>query len=178
MVKCPRCGYENNDVSVYCENCTYPIKNPQSANSKNKATGWNISTGKKIAIVLGIVVIALLLFSFIYNATQPDYKSSLNVISAEEKIQEGSNYPYQAHIIYNGTWSGQVGDPNYLQDVSGRGEKSYNLDCAPWDRVGVVIEKSDGSSQELKVELLRDGKVVAENSTTKSTGSVVINYNY
>lgn len=178
MVKCPRCGYENNDISVYCENCTYPIKNPQSANSKNKSTGWNISTGKKIAIVLGIVVIALLLFSFIYNTTQPDNKSSLNVISAEEKIQEGSNYPYQVHIIYNGTWFGQVGDPNYLQDVSGRGEESYNLDCAPWDKVGVVIEKSDGSSEELKVELLRDGNVVAENSTTSSTGSVIINYNY
>ena len=60
MVKCPRCGYENNDISVYCENCTYPIKNPQTANSNNKKdNGWNISTGKKIAIVLGIVVIAL-----------------------------------------------------------------------------------------------------------------------
>lgn len=48
MVKCPRCGYENNDISVYCENCTYPIKNPQTANSDNKSdNGWNISTGKK-----------------------------------------------------------------------------------------------------------------------------------
>ena len=36
MVKCPRCGYENNDISVYCENCTYHIKNPQNANSDNK----------------------------------------------------------------------------------------------------------------------------------------------
>ncbi len=54
---------------------TYPIKNPQTANSNNKKdNGWNISTGKKIAIVLGIVVIALLLFSFIYNSTQPDNK--------------------------------------------------------------------------------------------------------
>ena len=160
MVKCPRCGYENNDISVYCENCTYPIKNPQTANSNNKKdNGWNISTGKKIAIVLGIVVIALLLFSFIYNSTQPDNKSSLNV-------------------IYNGTWSGKVGDPNYIREVSGRGDESYNLDCAPWDKVTMVIEKSDGSSNELKIELLKNGNVVAENSTTSSTGSVVINYNY
>lgn len=179
MVKCPRCGYENNDISVYCENCTYPIKNPQTANSNNKKdNGWNINTGKKIAIVLGIVVIALLLFSFIYNSTQPDNKSSLNVISADEKVQEGSNYPYQAHIIYNGTWSGKVGDPNYIREVSGRGDESYNLDCAPWDKVTMVIEKSDGSSNELKIELLKNGNVVAENSTTSSTGSVVINYNY
>ena len=178
MVKCPRCGYENNNISVYCENCTYPIKNPQHANSRKNDAGWNISTGKKIVIVLGIVVITLLLFSFIYNITQQDNKSSLNVISAGEKVQEGSNYPYQVHIIYNGTWAGKVGDPNYLQEVYGKGEETYNLDCAPWDKVGVAIEKSDGSSKELKVELLRDGKVVAENSTNTSTGSVIINYNY
>ena len=124
------------------------------------------------------MVIALLLFSFIYNSTQLDNKSSLNVISADEKVQEGSNYPYQAHIIYNGTWSGKVGDPNYIREVSGRGDESYNLDCAPWDKVTMVIEKSDGSSNELKIELLKNGNVVAENSTTSSTGSVVINYNY
>ena len=143
-----------------------------------KTTDGILAQVKKIAIVLGIVVIALLLFSFIYNSTQPDNKSSLNVISADEKVQEGSNYPYQAHIIYNGTWSGKVGDPNYIREVSGRGDESYNLDCAPWDKVTMVIEKSDGSSNELKIELLKNGNVVAENSTTSSTGSVVINYNY
>ena len=142
-----------------------------------KTTDGILAQVKKIAIVLGIVVIALLLFSFIYNSTQPDNKSSLNVISADEKVQEGSNYPYQAHIIYNGTWSGKVGDPNYIREVSGRGDESYNLDCAPWDKVTMVIEKSDGSSNELKIELLKNGNVVAENSTTSSTGSVVINYN-
>lgn len=42
----------------------------------------------------------------------------------------------------------------------------------------MVIEKSDGSPNELKIELLKNGNVVAENSTTSSTGSVVINYNY
>lgn len=63
-------------------------------------------------------------------------------------------------------------------EVSGRGDESYNLDCAPWDKVTMVIEKSDGSSNELKIELLKNGNVVAENSTTSSTGSVVINYNY
>ncbi|WP_299524310.1 zinc ribbon domain-containing protein [uncultured Methanobrevibacter sp.] len=178
MVKCPRCGYENNDISMYCENCTYPIKNPQSAGSTNKGNnGWNISTGKKIAIVLGIVVIALLLFSFIYNASQPDDKSSLNVISAKEKVQEGSNYPYQVHVMYNGTWDGKIGDLNYPNDVSGHGDDLYDLNCAPWDKVGIVINKVDGSTNELKVELLRDGKVVAENSTTNATGSVIINYN-
>lgn len=177
MVKCPRCGYENNNISSYCENCAYPI-NPQSADSsKMSDSGWNISTGKKIAIVLGIVVIALLLFSFIYNASQPDNKSSLNVISAKEKVQEGSNYPYQVHVVYNGTWAGKAGDPNYLNDISGRGDDLYNLNCAPWDKVGIAIEKTDGSTNELKVELLRDGKVVAENSTTNATGSIIINYN-
>ena len=70
-----------------------------------------------------------------------------------------------------------MGDPNYLQDVSGYKSNNYSLDCAAWDKVSIDIEKNDYSSNELKVQLLRDGKVVAENSTTDELGSVVINYN-
>lgn len=178
MVKCPRCGFENGGNDYYCENCTYPLKDPESSSLRKKERdGWNISTGKKIAIVLGIIVIGLLLFSFIYNVSQPDNKSSLNVISAERNLQEGTSTPYQVNVIYNGSWVGKVGDPNYLQDVSGYQNNNYSLDCAAWDKVSVDIEKNDYSSNELKVQLLRDGKVVAENSTTDELGSVVINYN-
>ena len=43
---------------------TYPIKNPQTANSNNKkkTTDGILAQGKKIAIVLGIVVIAFYYF--------------------------------------------------------------------------------------------------------------------
>ena len=30
MVRCPRCGYENNKNSTYCVNCTYVLKDPKA----------------------------------------------------------------------------------------------------------------------------------------------------
>ena len=74
MVKCPRCGYENPSTSVYCNNCNYLLKDPNGESNKKRVGGWNMGMGKKIVLVLGIVVVAFLLFSFIHNNSQPDEK--------------------------------------------------------------------------------------------------------
>ena len=88
MVRCPRCGYENSPTSVYCDNCAYLLADSDGNRIKNtrREASWNMGLGKKIVIVLGIIVIAFLLFSFIYNNTQPSYQDSLNVIT-----DDGSN---------------------------------------------------------------------------------------
>ena len=54
----------------------------------------------------------------------------------------------------------------------------YTLDCAAWERVSIDAQKQDYGEGELKVQLIRNGEVVAENSTTDPNGRVVINYNY
>lgn len=56
--------------------------------------------------------------------------------------------------------------------------KRFTLDCAAWERVSLDVQKQDYGEGELKVQLLRNGEVVAENSTTQSNGRIVINYNY
>lgn len=173
MVKCPRCGYENNPSSKYCVNCSY-ILNTQPTGQKK--SGWNMRTGKKIALIVGIIVIAFLLFSIINNYSHPTHKDSLNIIVADNNTQEGSSTPYQVKIIYNGTWYAEYGDPNYLQEKSGSGEIIIPLDCAAWDSVHVTVQKTDSSSQNLTVQLLRNGEVVAVNSTTNPSGSIKINY--
>lgn len=173
MVKCPRCGYDNISSSTYCVNCSYPLKKPSDSEKKS---GWNMGTAKKIAIIVGIIVIAFLLFTIIYNVSQPSKEDSLNVIEADKNVQEGSSTPYQIKIIYNGTWYASYGDPNYLQQKSGSGESIINLDSASWDKVYVNVQKSDSSSENLIVQILRNGEVVAENSTTSPSGSVTITY--
>lgn len=72
---------------------------------------------------MGIVVIALLLFSFIYNSSQPDSKESLNVITDNGSVNHSSSYPFTAVVKYNGTWYSKMGDPNYLVEQSGSGAK-------------------------------------------------------
>ena len=128
-------------------------------------------------VIVGVsFLLMILLFSIIYNLTQPTNKDSLNVVIADNNTQEGSSTPYQVKIIYNGTWYAKYGDPNYLQEKSGSGGIVISLDCAAWDAVHVSVQKTDASSENLTVQILRNGEVVAVNSTTSPNGGVKLNY--
>ena len=179
MVKCPRCGYENSSASMYCDNCAYLLTDKNgNRNNNQKTKSWSIGIAKKIVIVLGIVVVALLLFSFIYNNSQPSSQESLNVITDDGSLDHSSSYPYVAVINYDGSWFAQMGDPNYLSSQVGYGQKKFTLDCASWERVAITAQKDDYGEGNLTIQLLRNGKVVAENSTINSSGRIAIHYNY
>ena len=74
MVKCPRCGYDNLSSTTYCVNCSYVLKDSSirkndssirkndSSIRKNKSE-WKMGTAKKIALIIGIIAIALILRS-------------------------------------------------------------------------------------------------------------------
>ncbi|WP_407379128.1 zinc ribbon domain-containing protein [Methanobrevibacter sp.] len=173
MVKCPRCGYDNLSSSTYCVNCSYTLSGSPTAQKKG---GWKMGTARKILLIVGIIVVALLLFSFIYNASQPTNEESLNVVVADGNVQEGSTHPYSVKVNYVGSWYSKSGDSNYPVEKSGYGPMSFSLDSASWDQVSVYVEKTDGSSEPLTVQLLRNGDVVGENSTSDSTNQVTISY--
>lgn len=179
MVKCPRCGYENSSTAVYCDKCAYLLVDSEGnrINNSPRISSWNINIAKKIVIVLGVIVIAMLLFSFIYSNTQLSHEDSLNLITDNGTVHKTASYPYKAVIGYEGSWGAKIGNPNYLVSEDGYGTKSFVLDCAAWDRVSISAQKYDYGEGELHVKLLRNGKVVAENSTTNVTGAVVVNYN-
>ena len=178
MVKCPRCGYDNPSTTAYCYNCAYRLTDSSGnrINNAKRNNGWDIGIAKKIVIVLGIIIIALLLFSFVYNNTQPSHNETLNVIT-DDGSQQTSSYPYVAVIEYEGNWYAEMGNPNFLVKRSDYGTQHYTLDCASWDRIAIDAYKYGGEG-EMKVQLLRNGEVVAENSTTNGSSRVVINYNY
>ncbi|WP_405304964.1 zinc ribbon domain-containing protein [Methanobrevibacter sp.] len=178
MVKCPRCGYDNSPTSMYCDNCAYLLADPNSSGDNRRPNSWSMGIAKKIFIILGIIIIALLLFSFISNGSQQDSQSSLNVITDNGSLEHTSSYPYVAVIKYNGTWYSKMGDPNYLVERIGYGTEEITLDCASWDKVYIQAQKDDYGEGELSIQLLRNGKVVAENSTTNATGKISVSYNY
>lgn len=180
MVKCPRCGYENPSSAVYCDNCTYYLlSNANTTEVKTKKESrWNMGIAKKIVLVLGIIVIMFLLFSFIYDNSQPTPQESLNIVGDDGSHHQTSSYPYKVVVKYEGSWYAEMGDPNYLIKDANYGTKSFILDCAGWERVCVNAQKQDYGDTEMKVQLLKNGEVVAENSTTEPLGKIVINYNY
>ena len=96
MVKCPRCGYENSATATYCDNCAYLLTDHKGnrLNNNKRTSSWNMGVAKKIVIVLGIVVIALLLFSFVYNNSQPSSEEALNVITDNGSLNHSDSYPY------------------------------------------------------------------------------------
>ncbi len=179
MVKCPRCGYDNPTTSTYCRNCAYLLEDAdgKKISYTKRTNSWNIGMGKKIVIVLGIIIIAFLLFTFIYNITQPTNQESLNVITDDGSVQQSSSYPYKAVIKSDSYWYAEMGDPNYLVKESGEGNKTFTLDCASWDKITISAQKEDYSDKPLTVQLLRNGEVVAENSTSGESKNVIINYN-
>ena len=179
MVKCPRCGYENSSTAVYCDNCAYILTdaNGNRINNSKRTSSWNIGFAKKVAIILGIIAISLLLFSFIYNITQPSQQESLNIISDDGSVHKTASYPYTAVVEYDGYWGAKMGNPNYLVTDEGSGTRSYILDCASWDSIYIAAQKYDNDGGELTVKLLRNGDVVAQNTTSNGTGSVSISYN-
>ncbi len=120
--------------------------------------------------------LTFLLFSFAYNNSQPSKDESLNIIADDGSQHQSSSYPFKAVIKYNGNWYAKMGDPNYLIEKTGNGDNTYTLDCAAWDDVHIEAEKYGGEG-ELTIQILRNGKVVAENSTTNGNGSSVsLNY--
>ena len=135
-----------------------------------------MGTAKKIALIIGIIAIVLVLFSVIYNYSQPSNEDSLNVVVADSNVQEGSSHPYEVKVIYNGTWYAKAGESSSLQEQTSQGTKTFSLDCASWDKVSILVEKTDGSSDTLTVQLIRNGEVVAENSTTDGVNQITIDY--
>ena len=73
------------------------------------------------------------------------------------------------HVIYDKPYTGSAGLPGNQADISGSGEKFYQIPTSE----GIVvasIQKSDGSSDKLTVEVYKNGAMVAQTSTVTPKG--------
>lgn len=77
------------------------------------------------------------------------------------------------HVLYANQYTGSAGTPGVESDVSGSGEKYIQVATSE----GIVvasIQKADGSSDKLTVEVYKNGELVAEKSTVTPRGVVEI----
>jgi hypothetical protein len=77
------------------------------------------------------------------------------------------------HVQYAGQYTGSVGTPGFESDISGSGEKYFQISTSQ----GIVvasIQKVDGSSDMLTVEVYKDGEKVVEKSTVTPKGVVEV----
>lgn len=78
----------------------------------------------------------------------------------------------QVRITCKGKWSGSIGVGTSISSYSGKGDKIINLDGSSSDIVSASIQKQSDSNGKLKVEIIKNGKVVKEASTTSAYGVV------
>lgn len=80
-----------------------------------------------------------------------------------------SEVTYQVRIQYRGEWSGSVGGDSSVRSVDGSGARTFDIEGDPFI-VSANAQKQDDSSDTLTVQILEDGEVVAERSTSAEYG--------
>lgn len=76
---------------------------------------------------------------------------------------------YQVRIKYDGEWSGSIGGDGSVRSVDGSGTKTFDIQGDPFI-VSANAQKQDDSSEKLTVQILKDGEVIAQRSTSSAYG--------
>jgi len=159
---CTQCGYEVDDNAIYCEKCGHKRgekkkedvreeherkKDYQPPQIQRKESSDGL--GQK-GLVIGIVAIIIIGILVVI---------ALNVRSGKE-----------VKVIYEGSWSGAIVDSDGSRSISGSGTETFSVDGT----VSANAQKMDGSSQEITIQIIENGNVVEEQSTTSAYGIVSV----
>ncbi len=154
-----------------------------SETTKNNEEKPFYKTGKGIAAIVIVCCVGVLIIALVGGMLAPDKTTTTTSTSTSNDnsandggvSDETSSYSgYQVRITYDGSWSGAIGSTDSTTSYDGSGSETIDLGEVSYDIVSAVIQKMDGGSGELKVEILKDGEVVKEGSTTADYGVVSI----
>lgn len=93
--------------------------------------------------------------------------------SSEE--EDSSSGAYTVRVQYDGEWSGSIAADGSSRSVDGSGEETFEIDGDPTS-ISANAQKQDDSREELTIQILQDGEVVAEQSTTAEYGVAQSSY--
>lgn len=130
------------------------------------------STAKKAISIIGVCCIGILIIAALGGGLSSDKNTATTTSSSSSSdTADTANQVKgkQVHIIYDGEWSGAAGDSSSINTISGSGEETIDLDDDAMI-VSANAQKQDESSNELTIQILKDGKVVEESSTDAPYG--------
>lgn len=81
----------------------------------------------------------------------------------------------EVRVQYSGEWQGSIGTGGSVRTVDGTGSKTIAVEGNP-TAVSANAQKQDDGSGELIVQILKDGEVVKEASTTAEYGVAQVTY--
>lgn len=147
--------------------------------SKGKATGI-------AAIALVIFIIALVAFlssptvtdatstSIADSIISDDISSDDIITDADDTSSSDDEEGLQIKISYPGEWSASVGDDKQTTSYSGTGDDVIKADASEYDVIAAAVQKKDGNSDKLKVQIIKDGDLLDSESTTEDYGVVTV----
>jgi len=78
---------------------------------------------------------------------------------------------YEVRIVYSGEWHGSIGDASGSKSIEGFGPRSYEIEgIFP----SVVIQKMEDNNNILTVQILKNGTLLKEESTSASYGVAMV----
>ena len=149
-----------------------------------RAESRGVPTGR-VAVV---VIVVALMFAGVMVAPTDDATPASSSGDGSPGAQSGAATPdrsaadsgsgtggpsFAIRVVYSGEWSGAAsitgGANSQSESISGQGSRTIGITGTP-DIVSVNAQKRDGGGGELTVQILKDGAVVTEASTTSQYG--------
>lgn len=121
-----------------------------------------------------LIITVLLLTVFMSGCTSIDNNSTINSSSSQNNSNMQSNESVTLQINSNSSWKGTLTYRNGTQVINGDRSATYNLGQSP-GKVTVILQKTDNAGT-LSVQLIKDGNVVVNQSTSGSQGVISITY--
>lgn len=132
-------------------------------------------TAKKAISIIAVCCIGIFIIAMIGGGLSSDKNTSPSTTTDDSSDDTAVEQQkgVQVHIITDGSWSGSIGDVGSQSTYDGTGEDTIDLGDAD-SIVSAAIQKQSGDSSELKVEIIKDGKVIKDASTTGEYGVVTV----
>ena len=83
----------------------------------------------------------------------------------------------QVKVNYAGPYTGVIQDGNTIRMITGYGNQTFDLECDNDDQIHTQISKQDDSFEKLEVQIIKNGEVVQEQSTSIPYGFVSMTVN-
>ena len=133
-----------------------------------------------VEILQGGEVIAKQSTSASYGVAQVTSEDGISDSSGSDsqsgsQSESESEPTYQVEISYSGEWQGSIASGGSSRSVQGSGSDTIEIDGSP-EIISANAQKQDDSSDDLTIQILQDGEVVKESTTSAEYGVAQVSF--
>jgi len=142
-----------------------------SANAQKQDDSSDVLT---VEILQGGEVIARQTTSASYGVAQVTSEDDVSSGDGSSESESESASTYEVQVNYDGEWQGSISAGGSSRSVQESGSETIEVDGSP-DIISANAQKQDGSG-ELTIQILEDGEIVEETSTSAEYGVAQVTF--